>query len=245
MGAVSRLRVLVVDDEPLARERMVALVAQCGATTVAALGDASAAIDWLARQAADVVLLDISMPGLSGIELGRRLQQHPLPPQLIFTTAHENHAIDAFELDAVDYLLKPVRLERLRQALDKAARRSGAMPVIEAYFTVRHRDSLLHIPFSAVRYLKAEQKYVSLVTAEGEYLLDESLVALEQRLGDSVLRIHRNCLVMRHAVQELLRTGSGDEEQWAVRLQGIAQPLAVSRRQLPSLRASLRQPAMR
>ena len=241
MGALERLRVLVVDDEPLARERMVALVAQCGAAAVAALGDATAASDWLERHAADVLLLDISMPGISGVELARRLRQHPLPPQLIFTTAHEHYAVDAFELDAADYLLKPVRLERLRQALDKAARRCGGKPAIEAHFSVRHRDRLLTIPFSEVRYLKAEQKYVSLVTADGEYLLDESLVALEQRLGDSVLRIHRNCLVMRHALQALLRTGNADEELWAVRLRGITQPLAVSRRQLPAIRASLRQ----
>jgi len=241
MGTVARLRVLVVDDEPLARERMVALVAQCGASAVAALGDAVAASDWLERHAADVLLLDISMPGINGVELARRLRQRPLSPQLIFTTAHEHYAVDAFELDAADYLLKPVRLERLRQALDKAARRRGGTPAIEAHFSVRHRDRLLNIPFSAVRYLKAEQKYVSLVTADGEYLLDDSLVALEQRLGDSVLRIHRNCLVMRHALQELLRIGNADEELWAVRLRGIAQPLAVSRRQLPAIRASLRQ----
>lgn len=241
MGTVSKLRVLVVDDEPLARERMVGQLAQCGATVAAALGDAMAASHWLERQAVDVVLLDISMPGLSGVELARRLRQQLLSPQLIFTTAHEQYAVDAFELDAADYLLKPVRLERLRQALDKAARRCGSKPAIEAHFTVRHRDSLLNIPFSAVRYLKAEQKYISLVTVDGEYLLDDALVALEQRLGESVLRIHRNCLVMRHAVQELLRTGAAPDEQWAIRLQDITQPLPVSRRQLPALRASLRQ----
>jgi DNA-binding LytR/AlgR family response regulator len=105
----------------------------------------------------DVLLLDISMPGISGVELARSLRQLPLVPQLVFTTAHEQYAVDAFELDAADYLLKPVRLERLRQALEKAAARCGKRPVIEAHFTVRHRDRLLNIPFSAVRYLKAEQ----------------------------------------------------------------------------------------
>jgi len=241
MGTVNGLRVLVVDDEPLARERMVGLVAQCGATTVATLGDAAAASHWLERQTVDVLLLDISMPGISGVELARRLRQLPLAPQLVFTTAHEQYAVDAFELDAADYLLKPVRLERLRQALEKAAIRCGKRPAIEAHFTVRHRDRLLNIPFSDVRYLKAEQKYISLVTADGEYLLDDSLVALEQRLGDSVLRIHRNCLVMRHALQALLRLGDAVDEQWGVRLRDIAQPLAVSRRQLPAIRAGLRQ----
>lgn len=241
MGAVNRLRVLVVDDEPLARERMVGQVAQCGATAVAALPDATEAARWLERQTVDVVLLDISMPGMSGVELARKLRTQQLPPQLVFTTAHEQYAVDAFELDAADYLLKPVRLERLRQALDKAAARRGQLPAIEAHFTVRHRDSLLNIPISAVRYLKAEQKYVSLVTATGEYLLDESLVALEQRLGDSVLRIHRNCLVMRHALLALLRIGNEEDEQWGVQLRDIAQPLAISRRQLPQIRACLRQ----
>lgn len=241
MGTVNGLRVLVVDDEPLARERMVGQVAQCGATTVAALGDAEAASHWLERQAVDVLLLDISMPGISGVELARRLRQLPLAPQLVFTTAHEQYAVDAFELDAADYLLKPVRLERLRQALEKAAIRCGKRPAIEAHFTVRHRDRLLNIPFSDVRYLKAEQKYISLVTADDEYLLDDSLVALEQRLGDSVLRIHRNCLVMRHALQALLRLGDAVDDQWGVRLRDIDQPLAVSRRQLPAIRAVLRQ----
>jgi two-component system response regulator AlgR len=239
MGAVNSLRVLVVDDEPLARERLIGQVAQCGATTVAALGmPRLPATGWHAT--VDVLLLDISMPGISGVELARSLRQLPLVPQLVFTTAHEQYAVDAFELDAADYLLKPVRLERLRQALEKAAARCGKRPVIEAHFTVRHRDRLLNIPFSAVRYLKAEQKYISLVTADGEYLLDDSLVALEQRLGDSVLRIHRNCLIMRHALQELLRLGDAEEELWGVRLRDIAQPLAVSRRQLPAIRAGLR-----
>jgi two-component system response regulator AlgR len=240
MGTVNGLRVLVVDDEPLARERLIGQVAQCGATTVAALGDAETASHWLARYSVEVLLLDISMPGISGVELARSLRQLPLVPQLVFTTAHEQYAVDAFELDAADYLLKPVRLERLHQALEKAAVRCGKRPAIEAHFTVRHRDRLLNIPFSAVRYLKAEQKYISLVTSDGEYLLDDSLVALEQRLGDSVLRIHRNCLVMRHALQELLRLGDGVEEQWGVRLRDIAQPLAVSRRQLSAIRAGLR-----
>jgi two-component system response regulator AlgR len=202
-------------------------------------GDAATASHWL-DATVDVLLLDISMPGISGVELARSLRQLPLVPQLVFTTAHEQYAVDAFELDAADYLLKPVRLERLRQALEKAAARCGKRPVIEAHFTVRHRDRLLNIPFSAVRYLKAEQKYISLVTADGEYLLDDSLVALEQRLGDSVLRIHRNCLIMRHALQELLRLGDAEEELWGVRLRDIAQPLAVSRRQLPAIRAGLR-----
>ncbi len=239
MGALDRLRVVVVDDEPPARDRMVALVAQCGARAVAALDDSQDALRWLERHPADVLLLDISMPGMNGLELAQKLRTQPLVPQVVFTTAHENHAVDAFELDAVDYLLKPVRLERLRQALERAARRCGEAPAPEPHFSVRHRDRMLLVPFSDVRYLKAELKYVTLVTASDEYLLDESLTSLESRLPDIVLRIHRNCLVMRHAVLRIERIGPPQDEQWMVFLRDMPQPLPVSRRQLSALRMAL------
>ena len=240
MGLVRPLHLLIVDDEPLARERMAALAVQCGASVLATLGDANAAMRWLEQHAVDVVLLDISMPGPSGMELALWMKQQALSAQLVFTTAHEHYAVDAFELDAADYLLKPVRLERLGQALDKVSRRIGKTNAPEPHFSVKHRDRLLSIPFSSVRYLKAELKYVSLVTEDECYLLDDSLVALEQRLGRTVLRIHRNCLVMRHALEALLRQGGADEESWAVRLRGIDQPLPVSRRQLAAIRSCLR-----
>ncbi|AXE29891.1 DNA-binding response regulator [Chromobacterium phragmitis] len=237
MGAVSGLRVLVVDDEALARERLRQLLADCGVADIHGLEDGRSALGWLEAHPVDVLLLDISMPDLDGMALARQLRQRTLPPALVFTTAHDHFAVEAFELDAADYLLKPVRRERLEQALQKAqARREGKRA---AGFTVRQRGRLLHVPLADARYLKAELKYVTLVTPNGEYLLDDALVALEQRLGEEALRIHRNCLVMRHAVQELFRGEGGAEEHWLVRLRDIPTPLPVSRRQIHALRAAL------
>ncbi|AAQ57886.1 LytR/AlgR family response regulator transcription factor [Chromobacterium violaceum] len=238
MGALSALRALVVDDEALACDRLRQLLADCGVEQVDCLADGQAALDWLARHPVDVLLLDISMPGLDGISLARQLRQQALAPALVFSTAHDHFAVEAFELDAADYLLKPVRRERLEQALRRALARRQGQP--QTSFTVRQRGRLLNVPFADARYLKAELKYVTLVTPDSEYLLDDALVALEQRLGDSALRIHRNCLVMRHAVQELCRGGENDgDEQWIVRLRDIPAPLPVSRRQIHALRAAL------
>lgn len=238
MGAVSALRVLVVDDEELARLRLRQLLQDCGVAAVHCVGDGRAALAWLQQQTVDLVLLDVSMPGMNGMTLARQLRQQALPPQLAFSTAHDHFAVEAFELDAADYLLKPVRRERLQQALQRAASRLG-QPAAAAAFTVRQRDRMLSVPFAEARYLKAELKYVSLVTPSAHYLLDESLVLLEQRLGDAALRIHRNCLVMRHALQELSRRGEEGEEQWVVRLRDLPEALAVSRRQLHAIKSAL------
>ncbi|QEL57202.1 LytR/AlgR family response regulator transcription factor [Chromobacterium paludis] len=235
MGDLSRLRVLVVDDELLARERLRQQLTDLGVLQVHCQGDGQAALDWLTRHPADVALLDICMPGQDGMALARQLRQLPQAPQLIFSTAHDEYAVEAFELNAADYLLKPVRRERLAEALRRALARVGAR--LEApCFVVRQRGRLLHVPLSEARYLKAELKYVTLVTRDGEYLLDEPLVALEEQLGEAVLRIHRNCLVMREAVQELTLAG---DEQWQIHLRDIDAPLAVSRRQIPALKRAL------
>ncbi|NHR04574.1 response regulator transcription factor [Chromobacterium haemolyticum] len=244
MGAVNPWqdwRALVVDDEPLACERLRQLLREQGLQHVYCLTDSRQAMAWLTQNLADIVLADISMPGVSGLELAQQLRRQPLAPQLIFTTAHEQYAVNAFELEAIDYLLKPVRRERLRQALERACRQRGDAPQPEASFTVRQRDRLLPIPFSQARYLKAELKYVTLVTPDAEYLLDETLIALEQRLGNAAVRIHRNCLVMRHALRELFRANIDGEEQWQVRLADIGQPLPVSRRQLAGIKQCLHQ----
>ncbi|OHX12184.1 LytR/AlgR family response regulator transcription factor [Chromobacterium sphagni] len=239
MGALSQLRVVVVDDEAPARERLNQLLADCGVSRTHSLADGQSALAWLAQHPADVVLLDISMPGLDGMAVARQLKLQPLAPQLIFSTAHDHFAVEAFELNAADYLLKPVRRERLEQALQRALARCGGQEEAPS-FTVRQRGRLLTVPFTDVRYLKAELKYVTLVAQNGEYLLDEALVTLEQRLGGAVLRIHRNCLVMRHAVQELRRSGGdGSEEQWVIRLRDVAAPLPVSRRQIHAIKDAL------
>ncbi|KUM02213.1 LytTR family DNA-binding domain-containing protein [Chromobacterium subtsugae] len=238
MGALSELRVVVVDDEALARERLRQLLADCGVSQVHCLADGQSALAWLAQHPADVLLLDVSMPGLDGMAVARQLRQRPLQPQLVFSTAHDHFAVEAFELNAADYLLKPVRRERLEQALQKALARCGGQAEAPS-FTVRQRGRLLTVPFADARYLKAELKYVTLVTPDNEYLLDEALVTLEQRLGGLALRIHRNCLVMRHAVQELRRSGLDGDEQWVIRLRDVADPLPVSRRQIPAIKSAL------
>ncbi|UTH75880.1 LytTR family DNA-binding domain-containing protein [Chromobacterium sp. IIBBL 290-4] len=237
MGAVNGLKVLVVDDEALACERLLQLLADCGVEEAHGLTDPQAVAAWLDRHPADVVLLDISMPGMDGMTLARQLGQRPQAPALVFSTAHEQFAVEAFELNAADYLLKPVRRARLEEALQRAAQRRAGRPALS--FSVRLRDRVLSIPLEDARYLKAELKYVTLVTHNGEYLLDEPLVTLEKQLGDAVLRIHRNCLVMRGAVQELRKQAGSGEELWVIRLRDIDVPLPVSRRQIPAIKSAL------
>jgi len=244
------LRVLIVDDEPLARMRLAQLVREVSAggdpaaEVLGEVGEAQAVLDWLARQDADVLLLDIQMPGLDGTALAARLQALPRPPAVVFVTAHTEHALRAFELEATDYLTKPVRRERLQAALARVARRSAvpgaaapALPVI----VVSERGRLVRVPVADVLYLKAELKYVTLRTATHTYVLDDALSEIEQRLGDSFLRVHRNAVVAKAAVSALERRASEEEgaEGWAVRVGSSGEWLAVSRRQVGAVREAL------
>lgn len=223
------LRVLLVDDEPLARLRLRQLLGDCGACVAGECASAESALAWLATNEADAVLVDIGMPGTDGLAFSRHMATLPRPPSVIFVTAHDQHAVEAFELGAVDYLLKPVRRERLVRALERVPARpqpSGGA------FRVRGRNRLLLVPYDAARLLRASEKYVELHAVTGMYLLDEPLVVLEARLGPLALRIHRNCLVMRQALRGLLRPGNNTDEGWLVQLEGLDEPLPVSRRQL-------------
>ncbi|MGA0609995.1 LytR/AlgR family response regulator transcription factor [Caldimonas sp. KR1-144] len=243
--------ILIVDDEPLARVRIAQLVADIAATSglavkVAGEADhAQAALDWLSSHSADVVLLDIHMPGLQGTGLAQRINAMPVPPAIVFVTAHAEHALEAFELAAVDYLTKPVRRERLQAALERCAKRAPAghgaeVPVI----IVSERGKVVRVPLSEVLYLKAELKYVTLRTAARSYVLEESLTELEPRLGDAFLRVHRNAIVAKAAVRALERReadpadGEG-AEGWAVCVRPVDEWLAVSRRQLTAVREAL------
>ena len=233
---MSALTVLILEDEPLARMRMRSLLAECGVQVAGEAGDAIEAFEWLDKHQVDVVLVDIGLPGISGVSFARRLRERPAAPAVIFTTAYDNHAIEAFEMEAVDYLLKPVRLERLRKALDRVAQTREQH---FTHFTVRNREQVMWVPLEDARYLKAESKYVTLVVKDRhEYLLDDTLIKLEEDLGDIVVRIHRSCLIMRHAIVCMERIG-GEAGEWAVRLKDVDDPLPVSRRQLPGLRAVL------
>ena len=251
------LRVLLVDDESLARLRLRSLLVECTTPVVSVVGeaaDAAQALSWLAVQRCDLVLLDIHMPGLDGMDLARRLREQPDPPAIVFVTAHAEHALHAFELDAVDYLTKPVRRDRLQAALQRAAQRARTAPAPatqpapldeEPVLVVNDLGRRVRVPVSEALYLKAELKYVTLRTATHTHVLDDSLTDLEQRLGTRFLRVHRNALVARRAMQALERRvvpGDGADdvaEGWAVRVAPVGEWLAVSRRQVAAVKDAI------
>ncbi len=237
---MSMLRVLIADDEPLARARLAALLTQCDEVElVAQAADADSAWETCAQTQADVLLLDIDMPGGPGTELATRLSRLPHAPQVIFCTAHAQHAAHAFEVGAADYVLKPVRLARLREALERAMRLRGrhadAAPA-EA-LVVRLRDEQRRIPLNDVIYLAADDKYVTVHHAHGEALTESSLRSLHQAHPDQLVRVHRNCLV---AVQRMLGLKTLADGRVVVRLSGSDAMPDVSRRNLPALRRVLR-----
>jgi two-component system response regulator AlgR len=240
------VRALVVDDEHLARLRMRALLGDCKVplvTVEAEAANAVQAMDALHRQTFDVVLLDIHMPGVDGLALARQLNALPTAPAVIFVTAHAEHAVQAFELDAVDYLTKPVRLERLQLALQKAERFTQSRRALEANLPVQEtlliqeRNRSERLPLHQVIYFKAELKYITVRTAARTYILDGSLNELEEKYARSYVRVHRNALVARRAIRALEKHFDPEEgEGWAVRLHAVDELLAVSRRQLAVVR---------
>jgi two-component system response regulator AlgR len=240
------LRVLLVDDEPLARQRLRTLLGDCKETAVLVEGEAAHAVqamELIRHHVFDVIFMDIHMPGTDGLALAQSLRALQHKAAIIFVTAHAEHAVDAFELDAVDYLTKPVRLERLAQALQKAERFAQAQRGLESPFAdepfivIQDRLRTERIPLHAVIYFKAELKYVTVRTAQRSYILDGSLNELEERYGDTFIRIHRNALIARRAVQALEKHFDPEEgEGWAVRLHGVEELLSVSRRQLATVR---------
>ena len=242
------LKVLVVDDEALARSRLRTLLGTCtspGASLGGEAANAAQAVELLHKHVFDVALLDINMPGTDGLALGRVLRSLPQPPALVFVTAHAEHAVTAFELEAVDYLTKPVRLERLQAALQKVERlvntRQGFQPgLVKDFLIIQDRGRTERVPLAEVVYLKAELKYVTVRTVARSYVIDDSLSELEERHAAQFLRIHRNALVARHAVRALEKHFDPEEgDGWAVRLNGIEEVLAVSRRQLPAVRDTI------
>ncbi len=247
------LSVVVVDDEPLARLRLCSLLSNCRDPAALVVGEAADAPGALAAAHAlkpEVVLLDIALPGASGLQLAQGLRALLPPPAIVFVTAHAQHAVQAFELDAVDYLTKPVRAERLQAALRRVAQRARALHAApaaaasEPTLVVNDRGRVQRIALHEVLYLKAEAKYVTLRTAQHRYVLDDALSDLEQRLGPAFIRIHRNALVAASAVRILERRALPDEpghEGWAVRVALVNEWLAVSRRQTTLVRAALLQ----
>ncbi len=242
------MRVLIADDEPLARERLRALLAGIeGVEVVAEAGDGHAALHACAEHHPDLVLLDISMPGIDGLETARHLAAFEPRPAVVFCTAFDAHALSAFDAQAIDYLVKPVRQERLAAALERVrtfaagiaqhAGELGGAGQSRTHLCARLRGSLRLIPIEDIHYLQADEKYVVVHHARGEDLIEESLKSLESEFGERFVRIHRNCLVARHEIVELRRIGEGHTQ--AVLRHG-EHPLEVSRRCVPHLRETLR-----
>jgi len=243
---VSPLAVFIADDEQPARERLKELLADIAhelpTRVVGEARNGVEAVEQLPGSAARVLLLDIEMPGMGGLEVARHLAALPGAPSIVFVTAHDRHAVEAFELHALDYLMKPVRASRLAAALRRAAARPAparerlarAATAARQYFSVAERNRIVLVPVREVIYFKAELKYVTLRTRAGEHLIEEPLVMLEREFAEHYVRIHRNCLVARAALRSFERAGGGDDEpRWNVVLDGIVERLPVSRRQWP------------
>ena len=242
------LSVLIVDDELPARERLQRLVEELPGCDVAGVcSNGADALALAGKLKPAVVLLDIRMPGMTGIEVARHLGAFEHPPAIVFTTAYDEYALQAFESQAVGYLLKPVRSERLAQALRQASRLTSpqllglatpAAPLgARQHVAVRVRDELKLIPVREIRYFRADQKYVTVRHSRGDDLIDESLKQLEEEFARDFVRAHRSILVGIAHVEALERAGS--DETYVLRLRGEAEPVAVSRRQLAELRKRL------
>ncbi len=247
------MKVVIADDEPLARERLRGLLAEInGVEIVADAADGHEALHACAAHHPDLVLLDIAMPGIDGLEAARHLAAFEPRPAVVFCTAYDAHALSAFEAEAIDYLVKPVRPERLAAAhrarahLRRRARQATTAPAAPSqrrtHLCARLRGSLRLIPVEDVHYLHAEEKYVIVHHARGEDLIEESLKSLEEEFGERFVRIHRNCLVARHEIIELKRSPDGHVQ--AVLRHG-KQPLEVSRRCVAGLRDTPEAPVSR
>lgn len=264
MASNTELNVLIVDDEPLARTRLRQLLVDCAATLpLMVVGEAEngpQAIAMVDETKPNVVLLDIHMPGMDGLEAARNILKREPAPAIIFVTAFEEHALQAFEVQALDYLVKPVRAERLASALvrgrercksalllrmDEAARTLGT---VRTHITVPERGRMLLIPLDDIVYLRAEMKYVTIRTAEREFLTEESLTTFESEFATRFVRVHRNALVARKSLVGFQRVKAPEsppgerqgDGHWEVMLKELPDRLPVSRRQWSVVRAAVR-----
>ncbi len=238
------MKVLIADDERLARERLERMLGQLGHEVVASVAEGGGLWQALEGEAPDIVLLDIDMPGEDGVTLGARIAALDWPPALIYVTAHPEHALRAFGTHAVDYLLKPVTLERLREALAAACRSTraqGGRQVPEGQLRVRVGRTVELLPLSSVIWFEVGEKYVTAHLAAGERALDISLRQIEARAGEGFLRVHRAALVSKAHIERLVQDAQG--RHWLY-LRGHPRPVEVSRRKLPLVRAYLTSGAM-
>ena len=239
------MRVLIVDDEAPARDRLRRLIDQLdGAEVVGEAADGRAALEAHRALQPDVLLLDIRMPGMDGMAVARDLARLPQPPVVIFTTAYGEHALEAFDAEAVDYLVKPVRKERLEQALSRVQRLApGATEHTgegsgRQHLTVRKHGGLHLIPVNEITHFQADNKYVTAYLTGREELLEESLKQLEEEFGPRLLRIHRNALVSLKALEGLEKDAEG---RCYVTLHGLGRGPEISRRHLARVRRVLKE----
>ncbi len=239
------MKILIVDDEQLARSRLIDLINDTGKEV--SLLEADNGIDCLevaSKESVDIVLLDIRMPGMDGLETAYHLAALKTPPAIIFTTAYQDHAIDAFNANAVDYLLKPIRSERLQEAIERAnfinrARLSLLGEQIEDqensrnYLSANNMGNIELIPIAEIRYLKADHKYVTVGWPDHETLIDDPLKSIETEFGDRFLRVHRNALVAHAHIEALEKDNEGKN---CLRLHGVDEKIDVSRRHLHEVR---------
>ena len=243
---MNALRAMVVDDEEPARARLSSMLGELGnVTVVGTAANAQEALRLLPELTPDVMYLDVRMPGMSGLELARHIGSLEDPPAIIFTTAHDEHAMAAFEAEAVGYLLKPVRREKLAAATERASQltrgQMGALGASAArtHLAVRHRDGLRLLRLEDVVALIAEQKYTTVRHTAGEDLIDDSLRTLETEFGERFVRIHRGALVNRDFIEAIERNADG---QYQIRLRGREERMAVSRRLASELRTRFKLP---
>jgi len=242
------MKILIVDDEPLARQRLTGLVQELDSYDVC--GNAANGKDALRlaqELKPDVVLLDIRMPGMDGIETAHHMNRLSRPPAIVFTTAYSEHALSAFETHAVDYLLKPIKQERLTEALKAAARLTKPQleqlrhvdetPRVRTHICVKTRGTLELVPIGSIRYFMADHKYVTLRTGDHECLIEESLKSLESEFEQLFTRIHRNALVADQYMKGLEKNADG---HCVVTINGVDERLEISRRHLPHVRKKLK-----
>ena len=242
--SVTKLRIAVTDDEAPARSRLKDLLEDVAEMLPLELlveaENGRRLLDLMEKQPVDVVLMDIRMPEMDGLETAQHLHKLEEPPHVIFTTAYDDYAISAFELHAIDYLVKPIRLRRLHDALARTRSitrvsldvLNEVAPDARTHLSAQERGKVFLVPVSDIRYLRAELKYVTIRTADREILLEESLSRLEQEFTERFVRIHRNCLVAKEYIEAFEKEAiDGSDARWVVRVRDVDETLAVSRRQ--------------
>lgn len=243
------MKILIVDDEALARERLRELVIELfPESRITEATNGIVALDKITEHTPDIILLDIRMPGMDGLELANHLLHLETPPAIVFTTAYQDHALSAFDANAVDYLLKPIRKERLKTAIERATvvsqsklntlNKSGDVSSNRTHLSAMVQGNIQLISINNIYYLKAEQKYVTAAWPGGEILVDEPLVALESEFSNQFIRIHRNALVAKNHIDSLIKTSEGKH---VIKLSDMPIELDVSRRHLTEVKKLIKQ----